>query len=152
LSSSKNLFNSNTGIDQNTRRIVAGIRRLTDADITGQRHAVDNCYIHENYVSLRRDDISLCRTKTAFQFNANVAPIALEETYIGGNVSCTFTGWGYVTMQRGTPFPNTLQRATFNTITNEQCNNTYGYIQSKEICTLEPYGTGICGGYAKTCI
>jgi hypothetical protein len=107
---------------------------------------VDNCYIHEDYVALRRNDISVCRTKTPFIYDVNVAPISLEETFIGGNVSCTFTGWGYTTMMRGTSLPNTLQRATFTTITNEECSRSYSTIQSKEICTSQGFGRGACGG------
>ena len=124
--------------------VLAGTPDLKD-EARGSRHLIDDCVIHPEFVELNNSDVAVCRLKSPFKYGKNIAPIALETTYVGGGKECILTGWGYTTMIRGYPLPTDLQRATLPTITNEECiQNGYG-VGPREICTSSGFFKGACG-------
>ena len=113
-------------------------------------HDVDRIVNHPEYnPTIITQDVCVVRVTNNFVFTANVAPIRVGSSFIGGGVSAIVSGWGG-TAQNGGPAPNNLQWLTKQTLTNADCavrmqNNAHFVVDSK-ICTFNQAGQGICQG------
>lgn len=136
------------GLNVSRMSIVAGIRNLDD---TGTRSQVLNYTIHPDYKELVTSDIAVLTIAPPLKFNnVSVASIAVDSTeFIGGGVPVTLTGWG---LRLPVPFPfldninypNTLQRMSYHTITNQECQaNGMDDVSDTEICARGPF-RGAC--------
>lgn len=145
---------------QNISRIyaLAGTSSLKDTS-SGSRHKILSCLIHPEYIQLTsnttsQNDIALCKVQIPFVFDKSVAKIALDRTFIEGDVNATLIGWGSVRRFRWLPipfygdfaYPNDLQRAFFLTITNEKCKEKHSKISKSQLCTFGGHGKGACSG------
>lgn len=72
---------------------------------TGRRdgiiYEVEEFIVHERYKSSKtetaviiRNDIGLIKTEEPIKFNKQIAPIALQSTFVGGEVHTLTSGWG----------------------------------------------------------
>lgn len=91
-------------------------------------------------------------------FNFKVQPIAFNDEYVPGNVSCILTGWGYIFPVRAPSFlpywflsffrlyPKDLNIAQLQSISNEECRRQYvTKALTTEICTYV-WSKGACAG------
>ena len=124
--------------------VLVGIKNLKEENKV-QRHMVEHCLAHPDYVALNHSDIAVCRMKMQFKFGNTVAPIVLSKDEVGGGQNCKLTGWGYTFAIRGTPAPDDLQEGNFTTITNEECIKKGTPVGSKELCTAAEFWKGACG-------
>lgn len=114
--------------------VFAGVNDLREEE-KGSRHLIDNCVIHPEYVELNNSDVSVCKLKSSLPLGENIAPIKLNNAYVGKE-NCTLVGWGYTSMIRGFGLPSRLQQAALPSITNEECNQKGHNVGPREICTL----------------
>lgn len=110
----------------------------------GIRYRVKQFIIHENYDDVDyANDIGLLRTKVPIEFNANVQPVPLsaKEVPVGSNL--VVTGWGQLSKIRKKP--DKLQILFVQSISNEECQRkSRTVIHKSHLCTLSPFGEGIC--------
>ncbi|XP_070506854.1 chymotrypsin-1-like [Chironomus tepperi] len=133
------------GFNTSKMSVLAGTNDLRKEN-EGSRHLIDGCVIHPEYVELNNSDVAVCKLKTPFVFNDNIAPIALDKTYVEKE-ECLLTGWGYRSMIRGMSLPtNKLHRIKLPTITNQECNEKGMKVGPREVCTFSRFGQGACGG------
>ncbi|EDV91196.1 chymotrypsin-1 [Drosophila grimshawi] len=131
--------------------IVAGIRNLDDQ--RGSRSQVLSYAIHPDYQELVTSDIAVLNIDPPLVFNdVSVAAIDYaDEEFVGGGVSVTLTGWGLrlpvpLPILDSVNYPNTLQRMTYNTITNQECRNRgMEDVTETEICARGVF-RGACSG------
>lgn len=137
------------GLNVSRMSIVAGIRNLDDQ--SGMRSQVLSYAIHPDYKELVTSDIAVLTIEPPLKFNnVSVAPIAVDSTeFVGGGAPVTLTGWG---LRLPVPFPfidninypNTLQRMSYHTITNQQCQASgMDDVSDTEICARGPF-RGAC--------
>ncbi|ALC45795.1 CG17404, partial [Drosophila busckii] len=139
------------GFNASRMSVVAGIRNLDDPQ--GSRARVISYSIHPNYQELKTSDIAVLSLETAFVINnRSIATIPYQsEAFVGGGVPVTLTGWG-LRVPVALPFldnvnyPNTLQRMSYATITNELCRaRGMEDVTDTEICARGPF-RGACSG------
>lgn len=137
------------GLNVSRMSVVAGIRNLNDPN--GMRSQVLFYAIHPDYKELVTSDIAVLTIAPSLKFNnVSVAPISVDSTeFVGGGVPVTLTGWG---LRLPVPFPfidkinypNTLQRMSYYTITNQQCQASgMSEVGDTEICARGPF-RGAC--------
>lgn len=146
--------------NQNISRIfaLAGTSSLKDTS-SGSRHSILSCLVHPEYTKLAfnttsQNDIALCKVQIPFVFDKSVAKIALDRTFIEGDVNATLTGWGSVRRFRWLPlpfyddfaYPNDLQRAFVQTISNGKCKEKHSEISKSQLCTFGGNSKGACSG------
>lgn len=114
------------GMNVTRMSIVAGIRNLDDKG--GSRCRVVSFVIHPAYKALKTSDIAVLTIDPPLVYNnVSVAPIEFSsDEFVGGGVPVTLTGWGLrfpapFPFLDNLNFPNTLQRMSYRTITNQQC-------------------------------
>ncbi|KAH8419050.1 hypothetical protein KR222_002099, partial [Zaprionus bogoriensis] len=139
------------GLNVTRMSVVAGIRSLDDQ--TGTRSQVLSYTIHPDYKELVTSDIAVLSIEPPLVFNnISVAPIEFNSAeFVGGGVPVTLSGWG---LRLPVPFPffdnvnypNTLQRMSYHTITNQQCQSSgMRDVSDTEICARGPF-RGACSG------
>lgn len=139
-------------VNQNTNKLslLAGTSNLNEEN-KGSRHPILFCSVHPDYVELNTSDIAVCKVLIPFVFGSNISKIDLDKTVVGEGVNCTLTGWGSVRMIRWLPipfytyfaYPDELQRAYLQTLSNEKC---FHSIDSTQICTFTKFRQGACAG------
>lgn len=133
--------------------LLAGTSNLNE-ESKGSRHPVLACLHHPDYKELNTSDIAMCKVKIPFAYGPNVAKIDFDGTFVDGGVNCTLTGWGSVRMMRWLPipfysyfaYPNELQQANFETLTNEKCIEKGHSVDKTQLCTLSKFKLGACAG------
>jgi secreted trypsin-like serine protease len=126
------------GVAQNGIRIRVGSVQWNSG---GAVHTSSRHVAHPNYDphSLRAD-IGVIQSATVIGFNANVQPIALGSTAVGGGVSAFFSGWGT------TGSGNQLTFFSTTTLTQADCRNRAGsdavYIFDQKLCTFSNNNQG----------
>lgn len=111
----------------------------------GSRYLVKNVIVHEDYIELKQHDIALLETEKKIKYGSYVQPIELQRRYVGGNVDCTLTGWGYTFPVRGGSLPEHLQIIKLPTISNRQCKKIMRGVTRGEICTQKGHLESACG-------
>jgi hypothetical protein len=97
---------------------------------------------HENYVPDSNDqsnDIALIQTRDPIRWKRTIGPACLPFIYEG--YDSYFDGYSIVAAGFGAtefagPSSNVLKKASLTVISNEECNETYGNINSGQICTF----------------
>ncbi|EDW15997.1 uncharacterized protein Dmoj_GI22463 [Drosophila mojavensis] len=139
------------GMNVTRMSVVAGIRNLYDKG--GSRSRVVSFVIHPDYRPLKTSDIAVLTIDPPLVYNnVSVAPIEFSsDTFVGGGVPVTLTGWG---LRLPAPFPfldnlnypNTLQRMSYRTITNQECRERgMEDVTDTEICARGIF-RGACSG------
>ncbi|KAH8357879.1 hypothetical protein KR200_008275 [Drosophila serrata] len=138
------------GLNASRMSVVAGIRNL---DERGSRSRVLSYSIHPQYQELVTSDIAVLSIDPPLKFdNDSISAIEFRgKQFVGGGVPVTLTGWG---LRLPVPFPfldnvnypNTLQRMSYNTITNRECRDAgMEDVTDTEICARGPF-RGACSG------
>ncbi|TDG44171.1 hypothetical protein AWZ03_009401 [Drosophila navojoa] len=139
------------GMNVTRMSVVAGIRNLDDKG--GSRSRVVSFVIHPDYRPLETSDIAVLTIDPPLVYNnISVAPIEFSsDTFVGGGVPVTLTGWG-LRLPTAFPFldnlnyPNTLQRMSYRTITNQECRERgMEDVTDTEICARGIF-RGACSG------
>lgn len=97
---------------------------------------------HELYVPDSNDqsnDIALIQTVEAIKWKRTIGPACLPFIYEGYNDY--FNGYAIVAAGFGAtefagPSSNVLKKVSLTVVSNDECNNTYGNINSGQICTF----------------
>jgi trypsin len=136
------------GRAQTAVHVVVGTILLNAGGVVHQSAQIIN---HPDYNSQWiSNDVSVIRTAALMTLNANVQPVALGSSHVGGGVNAIVSGWGGTAVTGG-PAPNNLQWVTTTTLTNADCRarHTAGnaqFVFDHKICTFTIAGQGICQG------
>lgn len=135
------------GVANNGLRIIVGSHLLN----SGQQFTSSRIINHPNYDSWSLfNDICTIQTSTAMTFTANLQPIALGSTFVGGGVNAMTAGWGTLSANDNST-PNNLQQLATTTLTNADCRARFpaadrSYVIDSKICTFTARGQSICYG------
>ncbi|EDW59825.1 chymotrypsin-2 [Drosophila virilis] len=139
------------GLNAMRMSVVAGIRNLDDRG--GSRSRVLSYDIHPDYRELVTSDIAVLSIEPPLVYNnVSVAPIEFaSKEFVGGGEPVTLTGWG-LRLPVAFPFlesvnyPNTLQRMSYSTLTNQECRDMgMTDVSDTEICARGVF-RGACSG------
>ncbi|KAJ3649457.1 hypothetical protein Zmor_021198 [Zophobas morio] len=83
------------------------------------------------------NDIGLARLDPPLKFDENTAAISLSTQELGPDVDITISGWGY-TSDTSEDISELLNYVELVTITNDECQDTYGVIRPEMICANSP--------------
>ncbi|KAJ3652786.1 hypothetical protein Zmor_018719 [Zophobas morio] len=104
-----------------------------------------NKIVHPNYnPSTLANDVALIRLDSAITFSTNIQAITLASSSLGSGVSVTVSGWGK-TSDASSGVTNNLNYVTLSSITNAQCSQYYGSLNSGVVCATGS-GKSTCNG------
>lgn len=107
---------------------------------------VEEAYYHEDYDPVdRKNDVAILKVEP-INFSGNVAPISVENDYVGGNEDVTLTGWGRTKLYGRVP--NDLQHIDLKTTSIQHCKRKHRSpsVSKQQICTVTVSGEGACHG------
>ncbi|KAF5287782.1 hypothetical protein FQA39_LY15718 [Lamprigera yunnana] len=135
------------GYDVKDMTVVVGTNKNNAGGVT---HSVSSVVYHSEFTLITaRHDIGLIKLDSEISFNEKVQPIELNTDYIGENVECVVSGWGFLS------FPGTssvdLQYIALSTYSNKICKIVHDLVSvydvyDTHICTFTKYGKGPCKG------
>ncbi|XP_068632247.1 transmembrane protease serine 9-like [Battus philenor] len=138
----------------NSLRATVGTNRWNSG---GTHYNIQRNITHPNYVQATiKNDIGLLRTSSNVVLNNNVATVALNYNFIGGNVDVVVTGWGRV--RHNGALSAELLRLNKQTVEGSRCVTEVARRASQlnirapavephiELCTFHSAGRGTCNG------
>ncbi|XP_053687825.1 chymotrypsin-2-like [Sabethes cyaneus] len=127
-------------------RVVVGSHLLSSGGVS---HNVIRIVIHEFYnANTLANDISLVQTTSTITMNNLVQTVGLGLNFINTGSGALVSGWGQLASNAGVP--DNLQWMVTDIITLDDCRARHwanaARILDSTICTLSPYGQGMCMG------
>ncbi|CAD7093251.1 unnamed protein product [Hermetia illucens] len=131
------------GADTNKMSILVGTNKRSSG---GVRYDVESYVMHPTYEPLKTGDVAVMKVKKQFQFTRSINTIELSKDFVGGNVPCKLSGWGFTRSITIGNLPETLHTIDLLTITNEECTEQGYNVSDGEICTYKGILQGACAG------
>lgn len=121
---------------------VVGTNTLNSGGVS---HSASQLIVHGSYNSQTiANDVGVIRLSSTISYSSVVSAVSLTTAHTGA-VSAILIGWGRTST--GGSIPNNLQHLNTNTLTDAQCQSSWGsLVSSNQICALTRAGQGACNG------
>ncbi|CAH1154395.1 unnamed protein product [Phaedon cochleariae] len=138
-------------------QVVAGIQNISEKSEWRQTVAVDKFHVHEKYIgNVNPNDIALIKLEEPLTYSDRVQPIPLPEPNSFYSGDAVVSGWGQISGNFFSIYPDTLQFQKSTVLTNDECmalieaklhGQRNPYDVNSNVCTGNPVShRGICSG------